>query len=457
MTIMEASPTPSSIRVLIAEDETHLGTILEQFLQARGMAVRVVRDGLSALDTLRQEAFDVALLDVVMPGLDGLEVLRQVRELPTPPEVLIVTGNGTIETAMAALSLGAYDVVTKPYKMAQIDLLVRRAWEKRLLHRDVHRLRARLGQFDQVAAGDIGIDTRFAPLRAVLSMAEEVAATPAPISLVGETGVGKRRFARTLHAWSPRADAPFMEVSVRAVPDMVTALLGANGQVGALEMAGEGTIYVPYLNEVPLEAQELLWRVLDTGRLPDQSGHAGQESPLRVMVSMTEGARPRGTVLEPLWHRVQAVSITLPPLRERVVDIPLLTERLLAAAARQRGDRSAWLATDEAIAALESQPWHGNLHELRQLLERAMWTASDRCIRATNLAGHLQSPSPASSPTLLSLAEIERDHIATVLRATRWHQGRAADQLGISVKTLYRKIREYGFVRPRGVVNEDVT
>ena len=449
-----ATNTPA-IRVLIAEDETHLGTILEQFLQARGMAVRVVRDGQTAIDTLRQESFDVALLDVVMPGLDGLEVLRLARELSSPPEILIVTGNGTIETAMAALTLGAYEVVTKPYKMAQIELLVRRAWEKRLLRRDVRRLRDRVEQLDPLADAPTGIDTQFAPLRAVLAMAQEVAATPMPIALIGEAGVGKRRVARTLHAWSARATAPFIELSPRGNGNMRDALIGTHERSGLLELVGTGTLYIPNLSEVPMDVQTLLWRVLDTGRMPGDGERAGDELPLRLMVSVAEGDTPRGAVYEPLWHRVQAVSITLPPLRERHVDIPLLTKRMLESAARRQGALTACRVTDEAVAALERQPWPGNLHELRQVLERATWRARDGQITAEMVTVGGDRGEQFAAP--MALADVERTHIAAVLATTRWHQGRAAELLGISVKTLYRKIREYGFVRPRSGAGREVT
>ena len=156
---MSATPSPvreaeslSPIRVLIAEDETHLGTILEQYMTARGFAVTIVRNGRAALEKLKTESFDVALLDIVMPELDGLEVLRQVREEPLPPEIIVITGNGTIETAIAALKLGAYDFLSKPYRMAEIDALVRRAWEKRILTRDNHVLQSRLRRSTAAAA-----------------------------------------------------------------------------------------------------------------------------------------------------------------------------------------------------------------------------------------------------------------------------------------------------------------
>ena len=165
------------IRVLIAEDEPNLGMILEQFMTARGFAVTMVRDGRAALDTLRSDSFDVALLDVVMPEIDGLEVLRQIREEPMPPEIIVITGNGTIETAIAALKLGAYDFLSKPYRMAEIEVLVKRAWEKRMLARENVSLQSQLRR----AVTDTHFLTQYAPLRAVLSLIDRVAPSASPV------------------------------------------------------------------------------------------------------------------------------------------------------------------------------------------------------------------------------------------------------------------------------------
>ena len=186
---MRAVDAGAPIRVLIAEDETHLGMILEQFMTARGFAVTITRNGRTALEKLRAEAFDVALLDIVMPELDGLEVLRQIREEPMPPEIIIITGNGTIETAIAALKLGAYDFLSKPYRMAEIEALVKRAWEKRILTRDNVHLEARLKR----VAGEPRFVTQYAPLLAVLTLVDRVAPSGSPVLVSGDSGTGRHR------------------------------------------------------------------------------------------------------------------------------------------------------------------------------------------------------------------------------------------------------------------------
>ena len=171
----------TKIKVLVAEDEVHLGQILSNFLTGRGYALRTVTDGRAALEALRAEAFDVALLDIVMPELDGLEVLKQVRADADPPEVIIITGNGTIETAISAMKLGAYDYLAKPYRMAEIDVLVRRAWEKRRLARENVLLQSQLRR----AEGPAEIETQYAPLRAVLQMIERIAPSDSPVLVTG--------------------------------------------------------------------------------------------------------------------------------------------------------------------------------------------------------------------------------------------------------------------------------
>lgn len=466
----------SPIRVLIAEDEAHLGTILEQFMTARGFAVRVVRDGRSALELLRTEPFDVVLVDVVMPEVDGLEVLRLVREEPLPPEFIVITGNGTIETALAALKLGAYDFLSKPYRMAEIEALVRRAWEKRLLVRNNHHLRARLERQAPVSS----FVTQYAPLTAVLSMVGQFAPSPMPVFITGEAGTGKALVARLLHQHGARPAGPFVHLDC-ATTDPAAQLLElvgverGNEQTGAhrhgvFELAHGGTVYLEHIEALAPVAQAALHEVMDTLAFTRRGGTQRLPFDVRLVVSSTRDMTAlvqSGAFDEALWHRLTAMRVTLPPLRDRAVDIPLLARHLLAMA--RPGQRSPLRISDEAMSALERYRWPGNVRELELVLARAALLASDGVVEAAHLtlpdAGALAMPSsrgeagraaaggaPSASPSSSapSLGELERTHIADVLERTGWHQGRAAELLGISPKTLYRKIREYGFKRPSG-------
>ncbi len=458
LTPVRGTDLGSPIRVLIAEDETHLGTILEQFMLARGFAVKIVRNGRAALEELKAESYDVALLDIVMPELDGLEVLRQVREEPLPPEIIVITGNGTMETAIAALKLGAYDFLSKPYRMAEIDALVRRAWEKRMLSRDNVFLQQRL----QREAESASFVTQYAPLVAVLSLVERVAPSQSPVLISGESGTGKDLVARLLHARSEHPDGPFIDLNCAALAESLleTELFGVekgafpgadHRKVGLIELAAGGTLFLDNIGDLELKLQGKLLRALDTGSFYRVGGTQKVEVNVRVIASTTHDLSrmvTAGLFREDLLHRVNTIRVALPPLRERLVDVAPLAQHFLL----QFGGAQAPLLSNDALAVLERYRWPGNVRELRNVIERAVLLATDGTISASDLplgtdVGAAMRATPSS---VLTLSELERRHIADVLDRAGWHQGRAAEVLGISPKTLYRKIREYGFRRPPG-------
>jgi DNA-binding NtrC family response regulator len=451
---------PARIKVLIAEDEEMLGTVLEQFLTSRGHAVTVVRDGRAALDALRRDAFDVALLDIVMPELDGLEVLRQVVDEPAPPQVIIITGNGTIETAITAIRLGAYDYLSKPYRMAEIDVLVRRAWEKRQLARQNALLQSRLERADGMAE----LVTRYPPMEAVLALVERVAKSDSPVLISGEAGTGKELVARQLHRLSGRGDAGggLVHVDCASIGDaqMESELFGhEKGSVpgvlkrrpGAFELASGGTLFLDEVDALDIKSQGKLLRALETGSYVRQGGTQKLDVDARVVAATKSdlaAAVATKAFRSDLYYRINTISISLPPLRDRISDISLLAGHFL----RMFGGPVPPALTADAIAALESYPWPGNVRELRNVIERAVLLASSGVITRNDLplashSPHTNGSEPESQQ--LTLADLERRHIEAILARSNWHQGRAATQLGISSKTLYRKIREYGFVRPR--------
>ena len=444
----------TKIKVLVAEDEVHLGQILSTFLGGRGYAVHTVLDGRSALETLRAESFDVALLDIVMPEMDGLEVLKQVRTDADPPEVIIITGNGTIETAISAMKLGAYDYMAKPYRMAEIDVLVRRAWEKRRLARENVLLQSQL----QRAGGPVEISTQYAPLQAVLDVVTRVAPSDSPVLITGESGVGKELVAHMLHRLSGR-NGPFVDVSCAALSEGMleselfgherSAFPGADERkLGLMELAAGGTLFLDEISELSLKLQSKLLRALEQRSFYRVGGTQKVEVDLRVVAATNRDLTARvseGSFRDDLYYRVNAIGIELPPLRDRVVDVPLLARQFL----RQFGKSGGLSLAPDAVDLLTRYPWPGNVRELKNVIERAVLLAQGPLIRAADLPLQLPGAGTAqtSSPTV-SLAELERRHIESVLHNTNWHQGKAAAALGISSKTLYRKIREYNFRRP---------
>jgi DNA-binding NtrC family response regulator len=408
---------------------------------------------------MKAEAYDVALLDIVMPELDGLEVLRQVREEPSPPEVIIITGNGTIETAISAMKLGAYDYLSKPYRMAEIDVLVRRAWEKRQLARENVLLQKRLSRFDGVPE----IITHYAPMQAVLALVERVAKSDSTVLISGESGTGKELVARALHRLSYRANGALVDINCAAIAESLLeselfghekgAFTGAlSRKLGLFELAAGGTIFMDEIGELDPRLQGKLLRALELGTFFRVGGTQKVQTDLRIIAATNQDLQAKvqeGSFRGDLYYRINTISITLPPLRERAVDVPLLADHFL----KVYGGSTPPRLSEDALVALQAYSWPGNIRELRNVIERAVLLATGGTIRASDLPV-LNGPSSATETKRvaqdgrpLSLADLERDHIATVLRQTSWHQGRAAEVLGISPKTLYRKIREYGFKR----------
>ena len=454
---MTAPNTGPRIKVLIAEDEENLGTLLEQFLLGRGYQVTVTRDGKAALAALRSEAYDVALLDIVMPELDGLEVLRSIREDAAHPEVIIITGNGTIETAITAIRLGAYDYLSKPYRMAEIDVLVRRAWERRQLAKENALLHNRLSRVDGVPE----IITQYAPMQAVLQLVSRVAKSDSPVLISGESGTGKELIARALHRLSERVSGPLVDINCEAIADGLIetelfgyekgAFVGAEARkVGLFELAGGGTLFMDEIGGLEPKVQGKLLRALEQGSFFRVGGTQKVEVNARIVAATNKdlgSAVNDGRFRSDLFYRVNTISIVLPPLRERAVDIPLLANAFLSHFGGAHPPRLG----DDAMEALQEYRWPGNVRELRNVMESAVLLANGGVIHARDLPLH-DAHAPAKSSSNgedVSLAELERRHIESVLSRTNWHQGRAATVLGISSKTLYRKIREYGFHRPR--------
>ncbi|MGI8496964.1 MAG: sigma-54-dependent transcriptional regulator [Gemmatimonadaceae bacterium] len=444
------------IKVLIAEDEPHLGAILEKFLAQRNYDVTTRTDGRAALDALRSESFDVALLDIVMPEMDGLEVLRQLQEESAPPEVIIITGNGTVETAISAMKLGAYDYLSKPYRMAEIDVLVRRAWEKRQLSRENALLQSRLERLDASPP----VETRYAPMQAVLSLVERVARSDSAVLVHGESGTGKEVVARAIHRLSHRAHGPLVDLDCASLPETAIenelfgyekgAFPGATARtLGLFELASKGTIFLDEIAALDQRLQGKLLRVLEQGTFYRLGGTQKVFTDMRVVAATNRDLADsvsRGGFRADLFYRINTISIRLPPLRERAVDIPLLTASFLKAF----GGTNPPSLGEDALAVLQAYPWPGNIRELRNVIERAVLLSPGGVIRASDLpiASSVAQASGRPDDALASLESVERSHIERVLHNVSWHQGRAAEVLGISPKTLYRKIREYGFHRP---------
>jgi DNA-binding NtrC family response regulator len=388
--------------------------------------------------------------------MDGLAVLRAVQADSAPPECIIITGSDTIDTAIAAMRLGAYDCVGKPYRLAEVEALVRHASEKRRLATDIERLSARLAS----GGDEARLESCYTPMQAVLAMARRLALARGPVLITGARGTGKSSLARYLHRHSDSHGGPLVEASCAAMRDGHGAnelfgtrrdgepSIGMGGAVlGVVEAALGGTLVIDDVELLDPPAQDALADALLHGSFRRTGAPQRIELDVRLVATTTadlEAAVRQGTFRAELHELLSRAVIALPPLAERSVDIPLLAEAFV----RDLGGARAPTISAEAIGALQRYTWPGNLRELRNVLDRAVLLGGSGVIQAHDL-----SPAPVplgrdAEERSLSLAEVERRHIAAVLQRANWHQGRAAAQLGISAKTLYRKIREYGFERP---------
>ncbi len=447
------------IRVLIGEDEQALGTLLRDFLTQRGCDTTLTLSGDATLEALRAQAFDVAVLDVTMPGVDGLEILRRLRDEIDPPEVVVVTGNRTVEPAIGAVRLGAYDYLTKPYRMADIEVLVRRAFEKRELARENTLLHNRLAQLDPLPE----IVTQDPRMQDVLALAAKVAKSDAPVLITGESGTGKELIARVLHRLSGRGDGRLVDLNCEALAGATIetelfgyekgAFSGADGRkTGLIELAAGGTLFLDEICGLESRLQGTLLRALEQSAFFRVGGTQQVDVRARIVAATNRsiGAEVEaGRFRKDLYYRINTITLALPPLRERPTDILLLADHFLKQIKASGRDTPPKLS-DSAREALAHYRWPGNVRELRNVIERASLLATDGVVTVADLplgaAAGPRAPTPAE---LLTLGELERRHIERVLTDVQWHQGRAAVILGISSKTLYRKIREYGFRRPR--------
>jgi DNA-binding NtrC family response regulator len=450
----------TKIKVLVAEDEVNLGQILSNFLSGRGCAVRTVTDGRAAVDALRAEAYDVALLDIVMPELDGLEVLKQVRTEADPPEVIIITGNGTIETAISAMKLGAYDYMSKPYRMAEIDVLVRRAWEKRRLARENVLLQSQLER----AGGALEIETQYAPLRAVLEMIGRVAPSDSPVLITGESGTGKEVLARYVHEASTRSTGPFVALNCAALPrDLLEAELfgiergvatGVEARAGRFELAHGGTLFLDEIGDMSLETQAKLLRVLQERTVHRLGGVGARPADARIVAATNRDMRgllAERLFREDLFFRIATWTAELPPLRRRRADIPNLAAYFLAREGARSGVRVAGVS-EAALERLVGHEWPGNVRQLENEMARAVLFLSDgELLDSSRLSPGLRASPPASgrrTGTLEDvLAGVERDEIGNALAACGQDVGKAAERLGLGRSTLYRRMRELGLAR----------
>jgi len=435
-------------RILVVEDEEPLRRLLQRRLARRGGRVDAFASAEEAAKASDQSPYDVALVDIKLAGMDGIQLLKRLKEQNTTTEVIIVTGRGTIDSAISAMKLGAYDYLTKPCKLSELDIVVQRAYEKRILQETNINLRDELNlktKYD-------GIIGKSEKIGAVLQLIEKVAPSNSTVLIEGESGTGKEVVTHAIHEKSPRRDNPFIVIHCTALPDSLLeselfgyekgAFTGAvKRKRGLVELAHHGTLFVDEVAEINAGVQAKLLRFIETGLFRRLGGGPELQLDVRMVAATNRDLREEitgGRFREDLYYRLNVVNIHLPPLRDRKEDIPLLIDHFLG---KKRGGKVKKRLTREALEALQRYDWPGNIRELANVIERAIILSSGGEIGIDDLAIQVAPEQEAETKTL---AELEKEHISRALALVGGNKTRAARTLGISLRNLYRKIERYG-------------
>lgn len=462
----EAPEAAAGARILVVEDEDVIRELLEQTLREEGFRVEVVATGEGALKRLEASLFDVVLLDLNLPGMHGLNVLSAAPATQTDAQFIVMTAFGSVDSAVEAMKLGAFDYINKPFRIEELLLTLRRAIEETALRREVAQLRRQVGS---------GVRQRILgkspPIERVFDLIERVAPTRANVLVVGETGTGKELVARAIHDVSDRARRPFIPVNCSALPESLLeselfghvkgAFTGAiQSRRGLFEAAQGGTLFLDEISTVSPAIQVKLLRVLQERRITPVGGSESIPVDFRLVAATNEELEARvadGSFREDLYYRLNVFPIRVPPLRERREDIPILANAFRLRFAEENGLPAPEILPD-TLSRMMAYSWPGNVRELENAIERALILHSGaRSLpfepSATGAVREERTLLNRSSHEGWSLDRLEQEYILEVLDAHGWHQGKAAEILGINRRTLYRKLRLY---RERGVLPDSV-
>jgi two-component system, NtrC family, nitrogen regulation response regulator NtrX len=453
--------------ILIVDDEKNIRSSLEGILRDEGYRVRAAATGEEFLRQVGQTPPDLVILDVWLPGMDGIAALEEVKRLHPELPVIMMSGHGTVETAVKATKLGAYDFIEKPLSLEKTVLAVRNALDRLRLEQENLVLRQTLEERYEIVGDSPAIQT----LRVQIQSA---APSHGRVLIRGESGTGKELIARAIHRLSLRADKPFVEVNCAAIPDELIeselfghekgAFTGAtNKRRGKFEVADGGTIFLDEVGDMSLKTQAKVLRVLQEQTFERVGGTETLTVDVRVIAASNkplEEEIQKGNVREDLYYRLNVIPFEVPPLRDRKEDIPLLAAHFLRLFSREYGKHERALCA-EAMDLLLQYPWPGNVRELRNVMERLVIMVPQDTIRASDLALSLRTRAGAAAEapaepalewdgTLREARErFEREFILRRLGETHWNITRAAERLGLERSNLHRKIKAYGIEMPR--------
>jgi len=431
--------------IILVDDEQNILRTMKICLESTGFEVAAFANPVQALESLRDRAFDIAFFDLKMQPMDGIQLLKEARSIAPGMTVVLMTAHGSIDSAVAAMRLGAHDYLQKPFEFGELQHLAEKVLEHHLLKKEVQSLKQQLSEVQ----GTGEILTRSDRMKTVMNLAMQVAQSTIPVLIEGESGTGKELLAHMIHRMSPRVEHPFVTVNCAALPETLLeselfghvkgAFTGAvKDRQGRCDAADGGTIFLDEIGEIPASTQVKLLRFLQAKQFERVGESVTRQVDIRVIAATNrnlEEAVQAGSFREDFYYRLNGMRLRLPPLRERKEDIPLLVQYFL----KKHG--AANEVAPDALHALTGFPWKGNVRELENVVERARILAHDSVIQMHHLPEEMQTLAE-SGKHALSLEEMEHLHIVKVLRIANDFD-EAAAILGIDPATLWRKRKKY--------------
>lgn len=443
-------------RVLIVDDDLEMCRLLSEVLQEEGFAVTTLGSSLEAFRMLRREEFDVMITDLKMKGLKGLDLLEEANKVAPLMPVIIITAFGTIESAIQAMKMGAFDYLTKPFQMDELVLTVKKGIENRLLKKEVLRLRKEVeSRYDFHRL--IG---KSPPMQKIYDLIERISDISCNVLIMGESGTGKELVAKAIHYSGRRKEGPFVAVNCAAIPETLleSELFGykkgaftdaRSDKKGLLFEANEGTLFLDEVTEMSLSLQAKLLRVIEEREVRPLGDTASYPIDVRIISTSNrdiESSIKQGQFREDLYYRLKVIDITMPPLRDRKEDIPLLIHHFIQKFSKEL-QKPVSGVSEEALNLLLHYPWPGNVRELENVIQRAITLSRHEFILPEDLPGSL---APKFKDQIiekgvmekLTLDQLEKEYIRRVLIETGGNKSKAAEILGLDRKTLYRKLQE---------------